>query len=91
MWNKRLSYFMIVRVRHKPVNFILPVPLFIFEDLLQAMGDVVTLWESFFPRQKLPGLVIAHVLALLHEIRQIGSWRLVELSDQEIQISISFY
>jgi hypothetical protein len=35
--------------------------------------------------------VIAHILALLHEIRQIGSWRLVELSDQEIQISISFY
>jgi hypothetical protein len=91
MWTRRLSYFMIVRVRHKPVNFILPVPLFIFEDLIQAMGDLVTLWESFFPRHKLPGLAIVHVQDLLHEIRQIGSWRLVDISDKEIQISISFY
>jgi hypothetical protein len=69
----------------------LPVPLFIFEDSLQAMGDLVTLWAAFFPRHKLPGLVISYVLDLLHEIRQIGSWQLVDISDKEIQISISFY
>ena len=90
MWIKRRSYFVLLRVRHKSVRFILPVPLFIFEDLLWAITDLVAFGTFFFPRQKLPGEIMRAIMNSLQSLRQMGAWKFVEISAGGSWISIDF-
>ena len=91
MWNNRLSCFILVKLRYKWFRFVLPVPLFIFTELLQAAADWVALWESLFPRWKLPGLLMTQLLSVWLEFRRLGSWQLAEIAHDDHQISISFF
>jgi hypothetical protein len=91
MWNNRSSYFLLIQIRHQMVNITLPIPLFVLEDVLVALNDFGLLWGSFFPRQKLPSLITTLCLELFQELRRFGSWRFVEVSAGESQVSIKYY
>lgn len=91
MWNRHQSSFAILKVRHRSFKFILPVPLFIFDDLLKGALDLALLGEWFFPRQKLPSTVISMALHLVYELRRLGRWQMADIAFDEHQISLSFY
>jgi hypothetical protein len=91
MWSDRLSHFILIKLRYKWLSLALPVPLFIFTELLQAAADLAALWESFFPRWKLPGLLVTQLLAGWLEFRRLGSWQLAEVAHDKHQLSISFF
>ncbi|ACV63322.1 hypothetical protein Dtox_2518 [Desulfofarcimen acetoxidans DSM 771] len=91
MWNKYQSHFVLVKVRHGVWKFIFPVPLFIFDDLLKSVLDLVVLGECFTSRLKLLRMSISMVLQLLYEIRQLGRWQMADITFCKNQISISFY
>jgi hypothetical protein len=91
MLNKCLSYFVILKLRHKSLSLVFPVPLFIFADLLRALYDLILLWEHIFPRLQLLRLTIDQITLLLVELRRLGRWTLVEFADNENKLYISFY
>lgn len=91
MWNRQRSHFALVKVRYKSFKLILPVPFFIFDDLLKGVLDLVLLWEWLFPRQKLAGIVINMTLHLLYELRRLGRWQMADIRYGDQQVSISFY
>lgn len=91
MSNNRLSSLLLIKLRHKSLKIVLPVPLFIFSELLEAAADLVALWEALFPRWKLPGLVTAQLVSGWLEFRRLGRWQLAEVAHDDHQISVSFF
>ena len=90
MWTKGRTHFMLLGIRHQSFRFILPVPLFIFQDLLWSLSDLVELGTRAFPRQKLPGIIMRSLMNILQELRQMGPWQLMAVSFGDSRISIDF-
>lgn len=91
MWNNRPSLFLLIKVRHRSLHLALPVALYVVDDLFQSLGDLAALAEWLFPRLRLPGLAAAAALAGWRELRRLGRWRLLEVADKDLQISLSFH
>lgn len=91
MWNNRPNFLLLIRLRHRSFRLVLPVALFVIEDLLQAFCDLALLGQWLFPRGKLPGLIAGQLLAAWRELRRLGRWQLLEVADREISVSLSFY
>ncbi|SHK73903.1 hypothetical protein [Desulforamulus aeronauticus] len=91
MWNKPQNHFVLVKIHHGTWKLTFPIPLFIFDDIIKSVLDLVVLGECFTSRLKLPRMAISMVLQLFSEMRQLGRWQLADITFRQDQISISFY
>lgn len=84
---------MLIRFRKNRVGFTFPLPLFVFEDLLDSLGDLFFLGEKMLrgtDRFK-PGVVIQLVRQVFAEIASYGCWKMVDIEVDRIRVSIEFY
>ncbi|RYD06102.1 hypothetical protein N752_06120 [Desulforamulus aquiferis] len=91
MWNKHKSHFIILKIHHGTWSFSFPIPLFIFDDLLRSLLDLVVVGECFTTRLKLPRIAINTLLQFLAELRQLGRWQMADITICKDQVSVSFY
>jgi len=91
MWNKRSSFFLLVSIRHKNRRFILPISLFVLEDILASLHSWIAFCSRLFPWLERPALVTALSLELLQELRRLGSWPLAEIHNNQSLISIKLF
>lgn len=82
---------MLIKLRYRSLSLVLPVPLFIFSELLEAAADLVSLWESLCPRWKAPGLIMTQLLSAWLEFRRLGRWQLADIAHDGHQISVRFF
>lgn len=91
MSNNRRNFLLLIKLRHGSFGLVLPVALFVVDDLLQSLCDLAALGQWLFPRGKLPGLIANHLLVSWRELRRLGRWQLLEVADSGFSISLSFY
>jgi len=82
---------LLIQIRHQKGKIILPIPLFVVEDVLTGLKDLAVVWGRLFPYIKLPGLFSTICLELFRELRRFKNWQLVDISDGKNQVSIKLY
>lgn len=85
---------MLVRIRTGKIRLIIPMPLFLAEQTLEAAGELVRLAERLLPtlfvriknnpkmagfRHVSPGRLIELSGQFFEEMRRCGRWRMVEI------------
>ncbi len=107
MWTKRPSLFMMVRIRAGGKGrFLIPIPLFVLGQALEAASDLVWLAKAIRPgwfadlagcSDGLAGKAVSPSQALealrhfLGELRGYGRWRMVEVETEKAEIHIDFF
>jgi len=91
MWNKRPSYFLVIKFRRRGRRLVWPLPLYVFADALAAVADLIALLTWLCPPLRPAHAVLAEGRRLLAELRRPGCRPLAEIAVGGVEIGISFY
>lgn len=99
---------MLVRVKPaRTMGFIVPVPFFVLDIFLEAIGDLFILGQLVWPfgiaqiqkhiKQKRWGNGVDITIAwdiveeFFFELRKYGRWRMVEVKTRDVEVNVDLY
>lgn len=87
------SRLILIRVKNKRFGFVIPLPLFILEDLVDSLCDLLYLGEKAMggTGKFKPGVIIELFRQTLVELARYGRWKMVDIEVDKIRVSIEFY
>lgn len=95
MWIKNRSQFLLIKIKTARAGITLPVSLFVLEDIVESLGDIISLLDYFIPASgKIPirpGEIARLCRTALNELRNQGRWELVDIEVNNTRIYIGFY
>jgi hypothetical protein len=105
MLNKRKSVIILIRVNvEKKIRFIVPIPLFVFKEALEAVRDVTAFFEFFthkgsakrgYCQRNIQDPVISQCadmcVNLISELRNYPNLRMVEVDTPEAKVYIDLF
>ncbi len=91
--NAQQSMFMIVKIKRENRNMIfIPIPIYIFVELVDAIEDLTWLINKFLPKSYDGIYHISNLLCeTLYEIRKHGQWTMAEIDVEDYCIQLEFY
>jgi hypothetical protein len=87
------SRLMLIRIKNGRFGFVLPLPLFILEDVVDACSDLIYVVEKVASnsRKLSLGTIIELSKQTIEELVIYGRWKMVDIEAKEVKVSIEFY
>ena len=104
----RPSMFMLIRIfARKKFAFVLPISLWVINETLSSVADLVQVAEKFIPARawaepvssehtpkscpRRPSLIINMCLGFMRELQRYGRLRMVEVATADVKVYIDLY
>lgn len=95
MWIKKRSQFLLIKIKTERAGVTLPVSLFVLEDIVESLGDILSLLDYFIPASSKipirPREIARLCRTTLNELRNQGRWELVNIEYANTRIYIGFH
>jgi hypothetical protein len=83
----------LIRIKNERFGFVVPLPLFILEDVIDSFSDLLSLVDKVARGSwKINFVTIAELLQETIEVLVMyGHWTMVDIEAEEVKVSITFY
>jgi hypothetical protein len=87
------SRFILIKIKNERFGFVIPLPLFILEDVIDSFSDLLSLVDKVASGSwKLTLVTISSLLQqTIEELVVYGRWTMVDIEAEEVKVSIKFY
>lgn len=88
------SYLMLIRLKINKFRIIIPLPLFIFEDILESFYDQLFIIKRVSGGSKgkpHPADIIKLLHQLLISLNSFGKWEMLDIEAKEVKIKVEFF